>query len=156
MKPDIVSRLKKATNHLVGNDMTELGSGLSRSVYRINTNRFGSMYKGKVVKYAKASSHIKDNKREFQTWMAVEGTSLEKDFCPIRDRSENYEFILMDYARPMNSFRRSDYSDLRDEINEKMEMEEIFDFHDGNVGHHKAFGLVMIDYPFGGRFKKQD
>lgn len=154
MRPDVVSRLKRATNGLVGNDMTKLGSGLRRDVYRINTNRFGSMYKGKVVKYANDSKNIKDNEREFQTWMAVKGTSLEENFCPVRDRSKNYEFIIMDYARPIESFVRSDYSDFKDKITSEMAMETIFDFHGGNVGYHKEFGLVMVDYPFGGKFEK--
>lgn len=151
---DIAGELSRAINNFRDKDLTKLGSGLQRDVYRINTDRFGEQYNGKVVKYAKNKSNIEDNRREFSTWMVVKGTELERDFCPIRDRSENFEYLVMDYARSASTIRRVDIEDMENRLKEEFSLHDrIHDLYDGNFGYHKDYGLVVIDYPWGGNFE---
>lgn len=150
---DFAGELERSVNSLRNKHLTKIGSGLRRDVYRINTDRFGEQYKGKVVKYAQRKSTIKDNRKEFSTWMSVKGTPLEQNFCPIRDRSQNFEFLIMDYARPASTIRRIKVDDMQEELEDNFGLENaIHDLYDANFGYHNQHGLVVIDYPWGGNF----
>lgn len=153
MRTDIIGELERVVQGSLGNDLTEIGHGISRKVYRINTDRFGADYKGKVIKYAMDTIHIEENKLEFQTWMCVKGTGIENCFCPIRDRSENFEFLIMDYAKPVGGFRSSKHSDLKNEIRSSIMKRGGYDLHEGNIGVHQQYGKVLIDYPYGADFQ---
>lgn len=154
---DIRGELLRALNNLAGADLTKIGSGIRRDVYRINSDAFGKQYKGKVVKYAQRKETIEDNRKEFSTWMNVKGTKIGNDFCPIRDRSENFEFLVMDYARPISRVRgvETDEMTVRMEREIKLKGETVHDLYDGNFGYHDERGLVVIDYPWGGNFELQ-
>lgn len=150
---DIAGELERVINSVRNEHLTKIGSGLNRNVYRINTDKFGDQYKGKVVKYAQRKSTIQDNRREFQTWMSVKGTRLEEKFCPIRDRSQNFEFLIMDYARPDSTYKRGGIEDTQEKIENEFKLGDgIHDLHDANFGYHDKYGLVVIDYPWGGDF----
>lgn len=153
---DIAGELKRVLDNFRGEDLTKLGSGMRRDVYRINTDKFGEQYKGKVVKYASKKSSLEDNRKEFSTWMSVKGTPLEHQFCPIRDRSRNFEFLVMDYARVASSVSRSDINDMQEKMEENFSLEgTIHDLYDGNFGYHDQYGLVVIDYPWGGNYQHE-
>ena len=153
MRTDIINEMKRVIHDGLGHNLTELGRGTSRKVYRINTDEFGDYYNGKVIKYAKDAVYAEENRLEFQTWMSVKGTSIENCFCPIRDRSENFEFLIMDYAKPVGGFGRSNHSDLKDEIRSSIMKRGGYDLHNGNIGVHQRYGKVMIDYPYGADFQ---
>ena len=154
---DIAGELERTIQSLRGKHLTKIGSGLNRQVYRINTNKFGEQYKGKVVKYARQQEMLEDNRKEFSTWMAVKGTTLEQNFCPIRDRSKNFEFLIMDYARPASTIKRIQVEDMQQRLEDNFQLQDnIHDLYDANFGYHDTHGLVVIDYPWGGDFEYQN
>ena len=133
-----------------GEELSKVGSGLDREVYRINTTAFGEAYQGKMVKYAARPTAIDKNESEFQTWMAVNGTRAEQYFAPIRDRSKEFEFLIMDYAEPVGAYGSVD--GFEEMIQEAVLLEDSskYDIYAGNVGRHPSKGQVVIDYPWGG------
>lgn len=130
-------------------------NGHFRKVYRIQTKAFGKDNMGKVVKVARQQKALRANSAEFQIWMTVSGTNLEQYFCPIRSRSEDYEFIVMDYAKP-NNITYEEKKEFGDELTSKapglsvpVEEQKGLDITPRNIGIHDDYGRVMIDYPWG-------
>lgn len=134
-----------------------LGSGTGRIAYRIKDERYGSEYKGKVFKIAiptpNGSARDK-NKKELQTWQVVKSNKrLVRHFCPIRDVSKNYSWIVMDYANPVKFSRiRSSKKKYQIEKVLKFLEDKDLDLHKGNIGKHPELGIVLIDYPWGAKF----
>lgn len=138
-------------------DAEILGSGTGRIAYRIENNRYGTEYRGKVFKVAIPSpsgSARKTNKRELQTWQAVKSNKkLVDHFCPVRDIAGDYSWIVMDYAKPVK-FSRIRSAKKKYDIEKVIEFleEKDLDLHKGNIGKHPDLGIVLIDYPWGARF----
>lgn len=158
----LIRLLRNNIDRLVKNHLRRIDGnhGVYRDVYRIQTDKFGNDYRGKVVKIAKRERAIEANRSEFQTWMSVSGTDLDKLFCPIRDRSENFEFIIMDCV-DTSSVDRSDVDEIKEEIRDNLEVGKVpvgtqnsMDIHLRNIGLHSEKGLVMIDYPWGGSWMR--
>lgn len=154
----VIEILTNNIDRLVKNHLRRIdgNQGVYRDVYRIQTDKFGSDYRGEVVKIAKRKRAIEANCSEFQTWMSVSGTKFEKFFCPIRDRSEKFEFIIMDCV-DTKSVDRNDLDKIKEEIRDNLEVEEVpvgtqasMDIHLQNIGLHSKKGVVIIDYPWGG------
>lgn len=140
-------------------DLTRIGGGHYRDVYRLESEKFGE-HMGQVVKIARGDRGRSANAYEFSTWMTVKGTANERYFCPIRHRSQNLEFIVMDYAEPCVDVV-SDTYELSDEMHDVIT--EVFDVGDvpldeqgcldivpRNIGIHDTKGSVLIDYSWGG------
>ena len=68
MRTDLISEVQRVIRGAKGENLTKIGRGCSRKVYRINTDAFGSDYKGKVIKYARRPTNIEENQLEFRTW----------------------------------------------------------------------------------------
>jgi hypothetical protein len=129
--------------------------GFFRKAYRIQTNSFGEENRGRVVKVALRKEKVRANSAEFQTWMSVSGTPMEQYFSPIRNRSENFEFIIMDYADPSKATLEN-AKKLRNKLSDKIDSDDVplkrqssLDISPRNTGLHKQKGCVMIDYPWG-------
>lgn len=84
------SKIRAEIDSLRGKNLREIGSGCFRKAYRIQSNKFGSQYKGKVLKVAKSKQGRQANSAEMRTWMTFKGTELERFFCPIYDRSNHF------------------------------------------------------------------
>ena len=128
-------------------DLEPIGSGKSRHVYKIISDRFGPTNHGDVVKFAKSEEDKKTNRREMQTWMAVQGTEVDNYFCPIVDRDSDYRWIMMKFARPVDSDGMSHGFSF--ELENKLDVD--IDAHRTNIGEHTTRGNVLIDYPLGGK-----
>lgn len=157
----VFSKLRHSLDRLRGNDLRRIddGSGTFRNAYRIQTNQFGSDYRGKVVKVAKDARAVEANRAEFQTWMSVKGNQFESYFCPIVDRSGSFEFLVMDYVDVGNT-GMDDADGLRSSLESELDVREVdfsghsvLDIHSRNVGYHSRCGLVLIDYPWGANWK---
>jgi hypothetical protein len=140
--------------------LEEIGWGFDRTSYRIKTEKYGEAYRGKVIKIGSRGKNARTaNRKEFETWMALENDKgLKKHFCPIRDRGENFRWIIMDYARPIKSL----FSRLKSRKKQKLvkkrleDVEENLDLKHENLGYHSERGIVFIDYPWGGNFVSQE
>jgi serine/threonine protein kinase len=154
------ARVKEELDDIKG--LERLGIGTARMVYRIKTDRYGSKYKGKVVKKAiptPDNSAKKDNKREVQTWMTVKGNeNMVKHFCPIREFAQDYSWLVMDYAKPVkfsgirSKKKKHEIKKLIKFIREQKDL-DIDNKNKDNIGMHKELGIVLIDYPYGAFFK---
>lgn len=133
-----------------------IGKGRHREVYRITSDRFGERNRGRVLKFGVSEVGCRANQHEFETWMVVKSTDLHKHFCPIRHKSSDYTYIIMDFAETLEKFS--------DDVNEfihsfsrdvtidgiRLENQGGTDINYGNLGRHENLGVVLIDYPFGG------
>lgn len=138
-------------------DFPEMDRGHSRDVYRITTDRFGPENYGRVLKVSKDPDKSRFNMYEFQTWQAVKSNNrLRQFFCPIRSKSPDFRYIIMDFADPDNASATAEFEqNLRNKIAiqdlpQGQLDEEIIN---SNVGYHRDYGSVMIDYPWGGKMK---
>lgn len=135
---------------------SRIGWGFDRTVYRITTEKYGSEYKGKVIKFGSSGKDARTaNRKEMETWMALKGEkNLGRHFCPIRDRGKNFKWIIMDHAKPVNSLLKRFKSRRKQKKFRKIlgEVDEYLDFKHENMGYHEERGVVFIDYPWGGDF----
>lgn len=135
---------------------SRIGWGFDRTVYRIETGKYGEEYEGKVIKFGSSSRDARNaNKKELEAWMALEkDASLREHFCPVRDRGKDFKWIIMDYARPVKSLiDRMKSRKKQKMIKERIEgVEEYMDLKHENLGYHEDRGVVFIDYPWGGNF----
>lgn len=141
-------RLEHVTENL-SESFELLDSGSTRDVYRIVTSEYGSRYEGKIIKFARSSGMREYNRREVQTWNAVEGTDIGAYFCPIRSFDPQYSWLIMDYAEP--SAGTDDAEVIRSEIEKRVE-KDVLDIHYNNIGNHHRRGKVVIDYSWGADF----
>lgn len=125
-------------------------SGTTRDVYRINTNKYGADYQGKVIKFARTSNRRMYNKREVQTWTAVKSSNIGSYFCPIRLFDPNNSWLIMDNADIC--LDREDANDMRDIIEERTTKDSL-DIHYNNIGVHPKRGRVLVDYSWGADFR---
>lgn len=136
--------------------LSRIGWGFDRTVYRIETDRYGEAYEGKVIKFGASSKNARTaNKKELETWMALKNDEkLRQHFCPIRDKGKNFKWIIMDYARPVNSFLSRLKSRRKQKLVKKRikNIEENLDLKHENIGYHEDRGVVFVDYPWGGDF----
>ncbi len=118
---------------------SRIGWGFDRTVYRIETGKYGEEYRGKVIKFGSSSKNARTaNKKEMETWMALEkDTELRKHFCPIRDQGKHFKWIIMDYARPINSFISRIKSRRKQKMikNRREGVEEYLDLKHENLGY---------------------
>lgn len=145
----------KDSNHLKRIDK-EMGN--FRTVYKILSDKFGEQYKGKVLKKGPSNRSISVNRAEFHTWMAVKGTKLDQYFCPIRHKSDSFEFLIMDYA-DIDKTTSDDILQFKKDIESTIKMNNKaidclpgLDIDFDNVGFHEDRGLVLIDYSWGANF----
>lgn len=152
------SKIRAGIDSLRGKHLREIGSGCFRTVYSIQSDEFGSQYKGKVLKVAKSKQGRQANSAEMRTWMTVKGTELEKYFCPIYDRSDDFQFIIMEKVKT-DGLGISDSRELRQEITARIDDVDIpvdsqnfLDIKASNMGVYNN-RLVMVDYPYGASFE---
>lgn len=132
-------------------DLEFVGKGTSRIVFRINSGRFGSENRGRVVKFAMNGNGKLDNRLEKETWESVKKTDIQDFFCPIRACEENYNWLVMDYCEDatgnpsVEGFKRT----LLDRTG------NMPDLQDENVGIHSRRGLVLRDYSWGSNIINQ-
>lgn len=154
----LLSKVRAEIDSLRGKHLREIGKGCFRKAYRIQSDKFGSQYKGKVLKVAQSRQGRQANSAEMRTWMTVKGTELEKYFCPIYDRSDDFQFIIMEKVKT-EGLDTDDSSKLRQEITARIDDVDIpvdaqsfLDIKTSNIGVYNN-QLVMIDYPYGANFE---
>jgi hypothetical protein len=126
------------------NSLTPLGWGLDRFVFRIEAGT----YARKVLKVARKDMAVSQNHKELRTWRRVEGTDLEKYFCPIvidASDMESYRYLVMEAAEETQVPRdkRLEFMNAIDILGIPLD-----DFSQGNLGYYNG-NLVVIDYPAG-------
>ncbi len=130
-----------------------LGEGVDRRAFLIQTDKFGSNNKGRVLKIQKHGDKgdlCMDNKREVQTWMKVKGNDIGRYFCPIRNFDENYRYLIMDYAKQIEQEKSAEKAAKRlGQIFSQSDIALKQSIHPANVGLHKELGIVAIDYTWG-------
>lgn len=122
-----------------------------------------------VIKLAKIQGGIDSNKKEYETWQAVQGTDLEKHFCPIVNRGPDYKYIIMKKAgellfdKYVEGFDSGKIEDkIRDKISNSINLEDAFSTYGFDIHHKnlckdpKTGDYILIDYPYGGNFEYID
>lgn len=139
-----------------------LEKGRHREAYRITSDRFGKRNRGRVLKFGVSEVGCRANQHEFETWMVVKSTNLRKYFCPIRNKSSDYSYIIMDFAETLEKFS-DDVNEFIHGFSSDVTIDGIrlnnqggTDINHSNLGRHEDLGVVLIDYPFGGLVLNRD
>lgn len=150
-------------------DAQKVGKGQFRDVYRIDRNRFdftSEMGKGCIVKVARLHRGVKANQSEMQTWQAVKSTDNRSLFCPVRSAGPNHNYIVMDEASNIGSLDINIINKIEQAVKKSFETDfseyneshplamSGWDVKRSNVGVYKG-RPVLVDYPYGGRFRVQ-
>lgn len=175
-----LSNIEQLMNNLNKDPTVQtINDGASRVVYYVPDKSdfdFFDSSDGGILKLARSDSSADENRKEFQTWQAVEDTEIEEYFCPISNMAQNHSAIVMDkvdvektssgnFSSNANrikevlsrkvEFDDSDQISLDDDINDeftnKSQLTYQFDINSKNIGIHSDYGYVLIDYPFGAR-----
>lgn len=146
-------------------DAENLGSGVSRSVFKIDASKVNALTEddGSIIKVADRPEAKEINRLEVQTWQAVKNTEHRKFFCPITSIGKNHKYIIMKEANSIGQLDKNIINNIRKEIIGRISTEEEgyqlgnpevqshYDIHGSNVGTYQG-ETVLIDYPFGGKF----
>lgn len=150
-------------------DAKTLGSGVSRSVFKIDVSKVDALTEnnGSIIKVANRPKEKEVNRLEAQTWQAVKNTEHRRFFCPITSIGKNHKYIIMKEANNIGQIDKNIIVDIEGEIMNRVSTDENgyqlgtsgvqthYDIHGSNVGTYNG-KTVLIDYPFGGNFNPQD
>lgn len=160
---DSISKAEKIRDFLHKDpEAIDINEGGSRTAFKVNNpDKHNFLYEndGCIVKVVSRDDN-NDNRMEFQTWQAVKGTQYEKYFCPIRNTSPNYSFIIMESVDIDSANNIEHTMEIKSNIREIINRSEIpnrgFDIHSKNIGYHaKRDRAVLVDYPYGANFQPQ-
>lgn len=163
----VTGKLKQLFDSIDGIEEIEDGRGVTRKAYEIQDGSGIDMVgfeHGNVVKVALDKQGAKANEREFQAWQVVkQKPKLKKYFCPLIHHGCNFKYVVMEYAEPFKNKRDLNIIDrFEREIRRNVDNEKIdtpvsqgLDIYKDNVGRYEG-RVVLIDYPYGGKFLKQD
>lgn len=116
-----------------------LGSGVYRQTYDLGTH---------VLKIEKCSGDAGDaNRTEIETWERVEGTDMERFFCPIVASAPDYSWLIMERCDIFADDASSEEDSIVESVRTRCERFGIADLHPGNIGRLEESGRwVVTDY----------
>lgn len=150
-------------------DAQKVGKGQFRDVYQIDRDSFdftSEIGKGCIVKVARLQRGVKANRSEMQTWQAVKSTDNRSLFCPIRSVGPNHGYIVMNEASNIGSLNINIVDKIEKAVKKSFNADfskydeshplvmSGWDVKKSNVGIYEG-RPVLVDYPYGGRFRIQ-
>jgi hypothetical protein len=131
----------------------EIGNnGTTRRAYKIKgLNR--------VIKIAVTEGAQNENYEEMQVWMKVKSTKDKNLFCPIRHKSKNFKWLIMDFAEPIRQNSGMLISEIKQSMfsrKVKKTVDKHYDVSKDNLGYHENLGTVIFDYPWGSHIEEYD
>ena len=93
-----VNSLLSSTGEI--DDLSKIGVGNNRVVYKITNDKYGEDVREHVVKIERYG--VK-NQKEWNAWEYFQGKQLEKYLVPVKYHAENFSWIIMPYYPPVDS-----------------------------------------------------
>lgn len=145
-------------------DAEMAGIGSHRMVFKVDPSKIDALSEndGGIIKVAKRSVGKDINRQEMQTWQVVRDSIERRLFCPITSIGRDHKYIVMKEATDIGSLDEDVVqiveSSVRGSIITDSDECEIpspgkmFDIKSRSIGTYDGTA-VMIDYPYGGKFK---
>lgn len=137
-----------------------IGSGSHRKVFKIEEDNLSFIQdlSGRVIKVAKNKKGIESNEQEFKAWKSSnKNAELNSILCPVTSRGPDYKYIVMkDASISDKSIIDEDVEYIKKKIKKYTDKDSIsgqysLDIRKENIGYIND-RLVLLDYPYGGKF----
>lgn len=163
----VTGDVKDLMDSIDGITEIEDGRGVMRKAYEVVDGSEIDLIgfkEGNVIKVALNQKGRKANRREFQAWQVVnQKPELRQYFCPLIHHGCSFKYVVMEYAEPFRNKRDVNIIDrFQNEIERNVDNDMIdapvsqgLDIYEDNVGKYEG-RIVLIDYPYGGKFLKED